>query len=145
VADLNYSSELDVSERRAIDRLCAETGHASPVDAIVARSRVLLAQYGRLTPPFDPEQMAGLQKITTIDRCDITFDACLLLTPDGFRIEVCKYHSRGRQNFSIAHEIGHTFLIELEAALGGARREANLSQHSAEFRPSRKTLRYSGK
>jgi hypothetical protein len=131
VGDLSFSSEIGAAEKRAIERLCVETGHASPFDAIVARARVLLAQYGQLTPPFEPEKMAGIQKIIAIDRCDITFDACLLPTPDGFRIEICKYHSRGRQNFSIAHEIGHTFLIELEAELGGARREASLSRHSA--------------
>jgi hypothetical protein len=122
---------VSAAEKRAIDQLCAATGHSSPFEAIIARSRELLAEYGQLAPPFDPEQMAGRQRINRVDRCDITFDACLLPTQDGFRVEVCKYHSRGRQNFSIAHEIGHTFLIEREPALGGARREFNLSGHSA--------------
>jgi hypothetical protein len=122
---------VDAAEKRAIDRLCEATGKASPSEAIVARSRTLLTEYGRVCPPFNPEQMAGLQKITRIDRCDIPFDACLVPSEAGFRIEVCKYHSDRRQNFSIAHEIGHTFLIEHEPTLGGARREAGLSSHSA--------------
>jgi hypothetical protein len=92
---------------------------------------MLLAACGNLTPPFDPEQLAGLQGITRIDRSDITFDACLLPTCDGFRVEVCKYHGRGRQNFSIAHEIGHTFFIELEPSLGGARREVTIPAASS--------------
>jgi hypothetical protein len=75
--------------------------------------------------------MAGLQKVTRIDRRDIPFDACLLPTQEGFRVEVCKYHSPGRQTFSIAHEIGHTFLIELEPKLGGARREINIAAFSS--------------
>jgi hypothetical protein len=131
VADRNYNSEVDTAERHAIDRLCAMTGHSSPFDAIVARSRVLLAEHGEFTPPFDPGRMAHLQKITRIDRADIPFDACLLPTDDGFRVEICKYHTRGRQNFSIAHEIGHTFLIELEPALGGARRDIKPSTSSS--------------
>jgi Zn-dependent peptidase ImmA (M78 family) len=125
--DWNCSSEI---ESRAIKRLCELTGHSSPFDAVIARSRMLLAEHGQFVPPFDPEQIARLQKITQIDRVDITFDACLTPTVDGFKVQVCKYHSRGRQNFSIAHEIGHTFLIELEPALGGARREMGLSASS---------------
>ena len=123
----NCSSEI---EQRAISRLCELTGQTSPFEAIIARARTLLAESGQFEPPFDPERLAGLQRITEIDRCDITFDACLLPTAAGFRVQVCKYHTRGRQNFSIAHEIGHTFLIELEPALGGARREMNLSSSS---------------
>jgi hypothetical protein len=126
--DWNYSSE---TESRAVGRLCELTGHASPFDAVVARSRMLLAEYGHFAAPFEPAQMAGVQKIVRIDRTDLTFDASLLPTAEGFRVEVCKYHSRGRQNFSIAHEIGHTFLIELEPTLGAARRELNLSASSS--------------
>lgn len=122
----NYSSEASVTENRAISRLCEMMGNDSPFEAIVTRARVLLASHGNLAPPFDPGQMAGLQRIARIDRTDITFDACLLPTGDGFRVEVCKYHGRGRQNFSIAHEIGHTFFIELEPSLGGASREVTI-------------------
>jgi len=96
---------------------------------------MLLAAFGNLTPPFDPEQLAGLQGIRRIDRTDITFDACLLPTSDGFRVEVCKYHGRGRQNFSIAHEIGHTFFIELEPSLGAARREVAIPATSSANSP----------
>src|SRR5208283_791590 len=81
------------------------------------------------------EAMAGLQGIGSVERTDITFDACLLPTPDGFRVEVCKYHGLGRQNFSIAHEIGHTFFIELEPSLGGARREVAIPAASSANSP----------
>jgi hypothetical protein len=107
------------------------TGHESPFDSVLARSRMLLAAFGNLAPPFDPEQLAGLQGIRRIDRTEITFDACLLPTCDGFRVEVCKYHGRGRQSFSIAHEIGHTFFIELEPSLGAARREVTIPAASS--------------
>lgn len=126
----NYS-DASVAENRAINRLCDLTGHESPFEAVRTRSHALLAAYGNLEPPFDPEQMAALQGIRRIDRADITFDACLLPTSDGFRVEVCKYHGRGRQNFSIAHEIGHTFFIELEPSLGGARREVTIPATSS--------------
>jgi len=97
---------------------------------MIARAQVLLAEYGQFDPPFDPEKMAGLQRIIRIDRADIIFDACLLPTDGGFRVEVCKFHPRGRQTFSIGHEIGHTFLIELEPSLGGARREVGIPASS---------------
>jgi hypothetical protein len=131
----NYSFEASVAENQAIGRLCDMTGHQSPFEAVRARSRMLLAAFGNLTPPFDPEEMAGLQGIGSVDRSDITFDACLLPTPDGFRVEVCKYHGRGRQNFSIAHEIGHTFFIELEPSLGAARREVTIPTVSSANSP----------
>ena len=125
--DQTRFSELSVAEKCAIERLCRATGHSSPHDAIVARAQALLAEHGQLDTPFEPEKMACLQRITRVDRTDITFDACLLPTSEGFRVEVCKYHPRGRQTFSIAHEIGHTFLIEFEPTLGEARRETGIS------------------
>jgi hypothetical protein len=98
------------------------------MEAVRRRSRQLLAAYGRVQPPFLPGALAALQGIREIRRTDLPWDACLIpaTAGDGFVVEVCKYHPVGRQHFSVAHEIGHTFLIEQEPSLRAPRREIGI-------------------
>ena len=126
----NSNSSVAQAERRAISALLSNTGKRRPEEAIVARSRGLLAELGRTEPPFPPETLAFLQGIRKITRADIPFDACLVPVEDGFRVDLCKYHGKARQNFSITHEIAHTFLIEHEPFLRAPKREKGIGESS---------------
>jgi hypothetical protein len=75
----------------------------------------LVESRGRDTPPFLPEELARLHGIKKVERADIgELGAVLLKLPDGYVIRVNSKHNPFRQNFSCAHEIGHTLLHDLE-------------------------------
>lgn len=126
----NSNSNVVQAERRAISSLLSNTGKRRPEEAIVARSRGLLAELGRTEPPVPLEALAFLQGIRKITRADIPFDACLVPVDDGFRVDLCKYHGKARQNFSITHEIAHTFLMEHEPSLRAPKREKGIGESS---------------
>lgn len=76
----------------------------------------LIKQRGREEPPFLAEELAPLQGIKEIERkIDLgEVDALLIRRQDGYIINVNANSPPTRQNYSCAHEIGHTFLHELE-------------------------------
>jgi len=85
---------------------------------IIERARQLvnksIKQRGHDEPPFLPEEFAHLQGIKKIEKADLQeADAVLFRFPDGYVIKVNKNHNLARQNFSCAHEIGHTLFSEL--------------------------------
>ena len=91
-------------------------------DVIIARAREvvneLVKQRGREEPPFLAEELAPLQGIKKIVRTDLgELDALLLRRADGYVIKLNVNRPVTRQNFSCAHEIGHTFLHELDLRL----------------------------
>jgi hypothetical protein len=61
-------------------------------------------------PPFNPEVLASIRNIYEVRR--VRMSGAARLIPDGafLRIEVNQDHSRGKQNFSIDHEISHTLI-----------------------------------
>jgi len=89
---------------------------------IVERARQLVNQLiedrGHDKPPFLPEEFARLQGIRKIVKADLgKVSAVLLRFYDGYVIKVNQNHNLARQNFSCAHEIGHTLLSELKLEL----------------------------
>jgi Zn-dependent peptidase ImmA (M78 family) len=86
---------------------------------IVERARQLVNQLveqrGHDKPPFLPEEFARLQDIKKIVKMDLgKTSAVLLRVHDGYMIKVNQNHHPVRQNFSCAHEIGHTLLSGLK-------------------------------
>lgn len=80
---------------------------------VIQRARQLIKISGIKDPPFLPEKFAQLQQINRIVKEDLgELSGLLLPLREGFEIKVNITHSPERQNFSIAHEIGHTFLWE---------------------------------
>ncbi|MBI2305164.1 MAG: ImmA/IrrE family metallo-endopeptidase [Chloroflexi bacterium] len=62
-------------------------------------------------PPFRAREYAGLLGVRDIIQADLgDLDALLLPLRDGYRVKVNKSHHPLRQNFSIAHEVGHILL-----------------------------------
>ncbi|MGB2800456.1 MAG: ImmA/IrrE family metallo-endopeptidase [Dehalococcoidia bacterium] len=75
----------------------------------------LVKQRGREEPPFLAEELAPLQGIKEIVKTDLgEIDALLIRRQDGYIIKVNANSPATRQNYSCAHESGHTFLHELE-------------------------------
>ena len=85
---------------------------------IVERAKQLVDQLikdrGHDTPPFSPEEFARLQGIEIVKADLGETSAVLLRFNDGPVIKVNQNHNLGRQNFSCAHEIGHTLLSKLK-------------------------------
>ena len=75
----------------------------------------LIDSTGRREPPFSVEELAALQGVRKIEKTDLGETGALLLRlPDGYVIKVNANQHPFRQNFSCAHELGHTLLHELE-------------------------------
>ena len=88
-------------------------------DLMVKRARELvtrlIALRGREEPPFLAEELAPLQGVKEIEKTDLgDLDALIFRSAEGYVIKVNANHPPSRQNYSCAHEIGHTFLHELE-------------------------------
>jgi len=85
---------------------------------IIGRARELVDELvkerGQEEPPFLAEELAHLQGIKVMKEDLGEVDALLIRFPDGYTIKVNANHHPYRQNFSCAHEIGHTFLHELD-------------------------------
>lgn len=75
----------------------------------VARAFVLDAmECGWSGPPFDPVELATFRNIRVRPNASIS-DARVFVVNDSFTIEYNPHKSKGRVNYSIAHEIAHTF------------------------------------
>ena len=86
-------------------------GGADPVEKMEqeARQAVLDAvDRGWEGPPFDPIELANLLRIAVRPNAAVA-DARVFPTGAGYGIEYNPHRPRGRVNFSIAHEIAHTF------------------------------------
>lgn len=85
----------------------AEEG--DPVAVIVERARRLVveaAEAGWTGPPFDPIRLADHLGVAVVPTDDV-YDARLVPTAEGVRIEFNPNRPAGRRRFSVAHEIGH--------------------------------------
>ncbi len=73
----------------------------------------LIEDRGHDKPPFLSAEFARLQGIKKIVKADLgETSAVLLRFHDGYVIKVNQNHNLARQNFSCAHEIGHTLVSE---------------------------------
>ena len=78
----------------------------------------LVEDRGHDNPPFLPAEFARLQGIKKIEKADLgEVGALLLRLHAGYVIKVNQYHNLAKQNFSCAHEVGHTLFSESELEL----------------------------
>lgn len=87
------------------------TGNSDPIELIASKAKdeVLKAmQLGWQGPPYDPFKLAEILEIPTIPREDVPDARILLVGSRRLQIEFNPNRPRGRQRFSIAHEIAHT-------------------------------------
>ena len=88
-----------------------------------ARQAVLDAvDQGWRGPPFDPIELANIMGISVRPNPALA-DARVFWANDGYEIEYNPHRPRGRVNFSIAHEIAHTFFPDCAEAVRNRNRE----------------------
>jgi len=69
-----------------------------------------------LTPPINLGLLAEMRDVKTIRSVDLSFDGMISVhETGGYAIELNKSQPTRRQRFTCAHEIGHTFFLELES------------------------------
>ena len=89
----------------------------------MARKAVLDAvDRGWRGPPFDPIELASIRGITVRPNAAIA-DARVFWVNGRFQIEYNPHRPRGRVNFSIAHEIAHTFFEDCGEEVRNRRRD----------------------
>lgn len=94
--------------------LLRKGGGGTPEEIIRKKSRRLVAEakaMGWAGPPFDPLMLASIQGILSRETREL-FSAEAQLTPIEGRQLLLEFNpdrSTGRRNFSISHEIAHTF------------------------------------
>ena len=88
-----------------------------------ARKAVLNAvDKGWEGPPFDPIELAKIQGISVRPNAALA-DARVFWNKDGFQIEYNPHRPTSRVNFSIAHEIAHTFFPDCAEEVRNRSRE----------------------
>jgi len=90
-------------------------------DFICKRARELASELienrGRIEPPFKAKEYADMLGIPVEKVYLGNAEGLLLKRHDGYTIKLNENRHPDRQNFSCAHEIGHTFLHELGAPI----------------------------
>lgn len=86
------------------------TNTRNPQTGIVQLARALLNEAEIAASPVNLHLLASFQRIHEIGEVDMPHAGRLIPEDAHFRVEVNARHSRGKQRFSIGHEIGHTFI-----------------------------------
>lgn len=91
-------------------KLCQETGTNDPRLAIQHLTHALLDDAEVVAPPVNLRLIASFQNIRDIQEVVMSHAGRLL--PDGknYLIQVNVHHSKGKQRFTVGHEIGHTLM-----------------------------------
>jgi Zn-dependent peptidase ImmA (M78 family) len=92
--------------------LTQSQGVSSPEEAITLLCKALIDEAGDCGPPFTPEILASFRGVVAVKRVPMKEAGRLIPFTSGFEIEVNSGHTKEKQNFSVNHEICHTFFIE---------------------------------
>lgn len=92
--------------------LAQSQGVADPEVAVRSLCAALIDETGLATPPFTAEVLASFRDVVAIRRKTMREAGRLIPLDQGFEIEVNSGHVAGKQNFSINHEICHSFFAE---------------------------------
>ncbi len=68
----------------------------------------------QLPPPVDLVKLATVRNVKSIKSVDLAIDGMIAVDHGGYVIELNKSHTTERQRFTCAHELAHTFFLELE-------------------------------
>lgn len=70
----------------------------------------------QLPPPVDLVKLATVRSVRSIKSVDLAIDGMIAVDHGGYVIELNKSHTAERQRFTCAHELAHTFFLELETS-----------------------------
>jgi len=96
----------------AIEWLSQCVAPLSPKEFLFNQAASLLAKSGQSKPPFNP-QKAIPPSIKRIEMAKLSRDGILIPVQGGFIIKINSEKPQVRQNFTCAHEIGHTFFYDI--------------------------------
>ncbi len=82
------------------------------------------SELGIVGPPYDVRKIASLRRIRRIYLADIKKAGILSPDRNGFSIYIKRLDKRTRQNFTCAHEIGHTYFYSTESDIPVFRHES---------------------
>ena len=100
-------------------------GGADPIEKMEEEARRVVlhaVDKGWQGPPFDPIELAKIIGISVRPNAALA-DARVFWACDGFEIEYNPHRPRARVNFSIAHEIAHTFFPDCAEKVRNRTRE----------------------
>ncbi len=107
-----YSSKKRKWQHKSVLQLIIESGGEDPIEEIKNRARqtVLHAlENGWNGPPFDAIELAKILNFDISPNDEVLDARTVPIGKDKFRIEYNPFQKATRKNFSIAHEIAHTF------------------------------------
>jgi len=105
----NYSRKYKFNGPRALGLLKSLPVATDPVEAVLLFAEMLVIESGMTEPPFAPARYAPLRRIHQILFNDMEVDGRLIPVENGFIVELKKNQSHERKNFTLAHEVSHTF------------------------------------
>jgi Zn-dependent peptidase ImmA (M78 family) len=92
-----------------------------PEAAIQNALRSAFPALQQVSPPVNLMKLAGLRNVSSIKTVDLNVDGMISQIEGRYIIELNKSHSHERRRFTCAHELGHTFFLEMEPSYSGAR------------------------
>ncbi len=116
--DLPYTQKKRWTHKSVL-QLIEESGNPDPLDEIKSRARKLVLrafEMGWEGPPYSPIQLAELIGIDVAPN-DSVVDARILKEKKGFQIQYNPFQRPTRINFSVSHEIAHTFFSDCGDAI----------------------------
>jgi len=100
----------------AVRALMNATNKGSPEDAILERAVRLLEEVAIDKLPVNLGIVASYQRVKSIQRVNMSQAGRLIPVEQDYIIQVNMNHLPSKQNFTIAHEIGHTLLMDYQSA-----------------------------
>jgi Zn-dependent peptidase ImmA (M78 family) len=83
--------------------------------ALLENARSLVKETGQTEPPFDPEPVAKIRKANIV-KLPLEHHGMLIPTKGGFTMKINNSMPLVRQRVACAHEIGHTFMYDMESS-----------------------------
>ena len=102
-----------------IRKFVAENGNGKPEQIIKELAAKLLEKSGQFEPPVRLVSLLPYCPVSIVPRvhlAHLAHDAQMTKEGQDYQITVNKDHIRGRQRFSVAHEIGHSFFLPFREA-----------------------------
>lgn len=100
---------------KSVIRLIEESNNSNPIDEIKHRARNLVLralEMGWDGPPYSPLELAKMMNIDVIPNDSIPDARIIEIKKNHLQIQYNPYQKPTRVNFSISHEIAHTFFSD---------------------------------
>lgn len=96
----------------SVKLFCQSMGEKDPFKAIEKKTDELIKKSGMSAPFFDPKNYIVYQNIVKLEEVeDLNESGKIIPKPSGFKILINKYEPKVRKNFTLCHEIAHTFFM----------------------------------